>query len=236
MGLLQVCVGVLLLLVLDTWACDGNNGICGCIFTETTEIEEDDYVCEPIRSEDFQYFLQRLSDALHGHWNAYTFVYSFPDNTDPPEESGTPLCPTERKQILGYFKNNGLTLCWVVYPHQQDIKKAECTGEGCCGDNTRCDPGGYVLKKYLVYCDALYTDEDGCLIGTDELGETTPSTFDETDFNGPTRRKREADASHETIIEREKRTLPSSCPPNEWYFAFKHDYIASTCSCRRCVC
>ncbi|XP_069138829.1 uncharacterized protein [Argopecten irradians] len=146
---------------------------------------------------------------------------------------GKQKCPTTQQQILGYYKNNGLTLCWIVYPHTQIIFKAECQGTNCCGDKTQCEPNGYTLTKYLVYCDALYTDNDGCLLGTEELSDTKPDGVDDSHFNEPTSEEDKRDTEDIDLIDRQ---VIMRCHPNSPYFAFKQDYLATTCSCRQFSC
>ncbi|XP_021361809.1 uncharacterized protein LOC110455774 [Mizuhopecten yessoensis] len=235
MGLLHVQVGVLLAVFLSTQACKQPS--CGCIVSDYTEISKHSYVYKPIRSDEYQTFLGRMSNALSAHWLAFTYIKSFPGDIEPPEELGNPICPTEQKHILGYFKNHGLTLCLVVEPHIQNIKKAECCGEDPpCGENTRCVASGFEQRKYLVYCDALYIDYDGCLIGTDELLDTRPRSFDDGDFIDGATIKRDADETHgnPTTAERSKRFW--ECPSNKWYFAFRHDFLSTTCTAKKCNC
>ncbi|XP_069136876.1 uncharacterized protein [Argopecten irradians] len=202
---------------------------CGCIVADPTPEMEIDYICEPLRSEDFQKFLNRMDNELKYHLMAKEYVSTLPDKYEPPEEAGNPVCPAESKQILGYFKNKGVTLCWVVMPHRQIVKRANCDGDSCCGASTRCEPHGYTLSKYLVYCDALLTDYEGCLIGTDTLRDTMPQGCEDR------RKKRSEESSfyNSTFSERETR---QGCPVNEHYYAFRHDFLPSVCTCRKQNC
>ncbi|XP_033751077.1 uncharacterized protein LOC117335200 [Pecten maximus] len=226
MTLLHVYVGVLLMMVTGTQAtCTA----CGCIPADPSDVAEDDYLFEPLRSEDFQLFQYRMYEAAWDNWNVYNYIRSLPPRYEKPEEPGKQRCRTDFKQIFGYYKANGQVLCYVVYPHIQNPKMAQCFGEQCCGENSFCELCAYVLTKYLVYCDALYTDNDGCLFGTDALAASVPEDIDESDWNS--RRKREADdyTFNATLLDVEKR---SYCSESRSYFAFKHDYLPCLCTCR----
>ncbi|XP_060071213.1 uncharacterized protein LOC132551121 [Ylistrum balloti] len=214
--------------LLGTQAClSPQDENCGCIVSDMTSIDPDDYIFENLHTVDYQNFLQRMKEALHEYWVANTFIYTFPENIEPLAETGNPVCPTEQKHIFGYFKNDGLTLCLVVKPHIQNIKKI-LFEEPVCGMHTRCVPSGLVNRKYLVYCDALYTDEDGCLIGTKELSDTKPDSLDEDGF---------IDTSQPDLQpgNRKKRSW-NKCPENKSYFAYRHDFLPTTCSARKCNC
>ncbi|OWF54212.1 hypothetical protein KP79_PYT00369 [Mizuhopecten yessoensis] len=178
--------------------------------------------------------------------------------------SGKPICKTDHKRILGYWKDYGVTLCLVVRPEKQVLTKAVCDGKACC-NNTICEPGGFGLTSYLVYCDVFYTkgygEDSCCLVGTDVLLEYHSPHVPEDDFIG--RSKRDVPAEHvddteRYRAERQNHDVPEDqyfdnideyrvgrqkrlagppvpgCEGGNGYFEFRHDYFPSTCSCRNC--
>ncbi|XP_033750892.1 uncharacterized protein LOC117335081 [Pecten maximus] len=237
MGLLHILLGLLLPVMIDAFI--GPCTICGCMRQDSTEIEKDDYLLKELRTEEYREFVGRMYDAFNNNYLAYSYINSYPTSIEPPPEfPGNSVCPSEDQHVFGYFKNYGLTLCLVVKPEIQRVTKVECCSEGPpCGKNTRCVPSGFCRRRYLVFCDAIYRDHEGCLVGSGVLDATRPDNVDPSDFTGPIkRRKREEDETlyDSTTDERVKRDI--FCRRSFGYFAFRDDFLPSTCTVTECNC
>ncbi|XP_033744345.1 uncharacterized protein LOC117330233 [Pecten maximus] len=228
MGLLQISLITIVACVLtvraeinETSPCMGDQ--CGCVTKDETRIGDKDWIFDPLRTQEFQYFGDRIDTAVRNNWIAYLFLKSFfkPDYSNTLEVDRS-ICKPKIKSILGMWKDFGNTLCWILGP---DIHTAECCGEPCCGPSTRCEPSLYVRRRYLVYCDYYYrdgpkpyfTDING--VGTDDFD---PFRLDSITTNF---------ASGNGDIPAFKRGPDANVTG---YFVFRDDLFPLTCSCKTC--
>ncbi|XP_033742248.1 uncharacterized protein LOC117328801 [Pecten maximus] len=191
---------------------------CGCIYKDIDEIDDKDLIHEPLRTQEFQYFSDRLRTDLRKHWMAKVFITasSKPDGSNDIE-AGRPICKQEMKDLLGMWKDNGNTLCWIVAP---DMYKAECCSEQCCGPNTRCVPSVYVRRRYLIYCNYYY---DGPLADNRDLIEIGPEDFDLAVLDGISTPEGSGFGANQRLD-----------GTRRGYFAFRDDPYPVACSCRTC--
>ncbi|XP_021362104.1 uncharacterized protein LOC110455958, partial [Mizuhopecten yessoensis] len=162
---------------------------------------------------------RRLGRAIRRNWIAFVFIRTFPyhSSSDFSDlEIGSPICETETREVLGFWRDDGHILCLVVRPEAQNIKKAFCNGRECCGAKTGCQPSVFTSKKYLIYCDAFYWKNDSPVL---PAITTAPDEMNTDDFDMDVM---DNDPNKREVV--------------NWagYFAFRHDVFPLTCSCRRC--